>query len=181
MTADELKLFKSAIRKHKLEPLYKFYLYSGVRLSEALAVSWSDVDYKSGFIHIAGTKTVCSDRYVPIFDKLEALLSSFPVKEGKLFPYTDNRVKCSFRRLKEKHGFTFRIHDLRHTFATNCLESGISLNTVQRWLGHARASTTADIYTHVHGDFERKEAKFNQKNAVKKTTTFLIPKTAKSI
>ena len=70
----------------------------------------------------------------------------------------------NFKRMKKKHGLKFRIHDLRQTFATDCLDKGITINTVQRWLGHAKASTTADIQTHVKPAFENKEiAKFNKK------------------
>lgn len=42
----------------------------------------------------------------------------------------------------------WRLHDLRHAWATMMLDRGVPLNTVQAWLGHAKASTTSDIYGH---------------------------------
>jgi len=41
-----------------------------------------------------------------------------------------------------------RLHDLRHAFATMLLDDQVPVNTVQGWLGHAKASTTIDIYGH---------------------------------
>lgn len=41
-----------------------------------------------------------------------------------------------------------RLHDLRHAFATMLLDAGVPLNAVQAELGHAKASTTSDIYGH---------------------------------
>ena len=42
-----------------------------------------------------------------------------------------------------------RLHDLRHSVASNLLNMGFSLVAVQEWLGHANASTTLDTYGHV--------------------------------
>ena len=41
-----------------------------------------------------------------------------------------------------------RLHDLRHSVATNLLHNGVQVVDVQEWLGHANASTTLDIYSH---------------------------------
>lgn len=41
-----------------------------------------------------------------------------------------------------------RLHDLRHSVASNLISRGVSIVDVQEWLGHANASTTLDIYTH---------------------------------
>ena len=49
------------------------------------------------------------------------------------------------------------VHELRHTFATRCLESGIDMKTLQMLLGHADYSTTANIYAHVLADRKNME------------------------
>lgn len=64
----------------------------------------------------------------------------------------------------KKYGFRkVTVHELRHTFATRCLESGIDMKTLQMLLGHADYSTTANIYAHVLADRKNMEMlKYNQ-------------------
>ena len=158
LTDEERKFFKRILRKNKLRLLYLFYIHSGCRFSEALKIDFNDVNNRRKNIVIHGTKTDNADRVIPLFRKLADIIAQLPNKTGKLFPYTEAKVRMNFKRMKKKHGLKFRIHDLRHTFATDCLEAGISINTVQCWLGHAKASTTADIYTHVKPAFEKRES-----------------------
>ena len=55
-----------------------------------------------------------------------------------------------FKRLAAKIGAPeARVHDLRHTYAVVCLESGVDIKTLQENLGHATATFTLDIYGHV--------------------------------
>ena len=51
-----------------------------------------------------------------------------------------------------------RFHDLRHTFATHALTSGIDAKTLSGILGHTNASFTLDTYTHVTNDMHRRAA-----------------------
>ena len=51
-----------------------------------------------------------------------------------------------------------RFHDLRHTFATMALGSGMDVKTLSSMLGHVSAATTLDIYTHITGDMQRAAA-----------------------
>lgn len=134
---------------HPLKLLFRFYLLTGCRRSEALWICWDDVDQDHEMIHIRGTKTTSSDRYIPIFPGI-----IFPDRNGdRLFPYTADYVTRQFHAVCPNH----HLHDLRHTFASMCCEAGVELMVVQRWLGHADSSTTARIYTHVLPEFERTE------------------------
>ncbi|MDR1093075.1 MAG: tyrosine-type recombinase/integrase [Clostridiales bacterium] len=55
-----------------------------------------------------------------------------------------------FQSICKKAGLKgFCLHSLRHTFATRCLESGISLKVVQQWLGHSAFEVTAQIPIHM--------------------------------
>ena len=49
-----------------------------------------------------------------------------------------------------------RFHDLRHTFATHALTSGVDVKTLSGILGHTKTAFTLDTYTHVTGDMHRK-------------------------
>lgn len=156
LTISEQSVFLSAIVGNELEMLYRFYLLTGCRRAEALAVKWSDI--QDGYIHIHGTKTRNSIRTLPLSTPLENLLKIMPRIDERLFPYTVGKVRKNFERLREHLPFDdFTIHDLRHTFATRCLEKGVSMKTVQKWLGHSKYDTTANIYSHITQQFEREE------------------------
>ena len=165
LTKNEQAEFIKAISKdEKYCPLWLFYLLSGCRCSEILAIKWTDVDNEQKRIFIRGTKTESAERYIPLFPQIAEILKELPQTSEYIFPFTQRAIQWNFDKIREKNGFKFRIHDLRHTFATRCLESGISLNTVQKWLGHKSSVTTAGIYQHVLTDFEKEEAKrFNPK------------------
>ena len=51
-----------------------------------------------------------------------------------------------------------RFHDLRHTFATHALSSGVDVKTLSGILGHTRAAFTLDTYTHTTGDMQKRAA-----------------------
>ena len=55
-----------------------------------------------------------------------------------------------FKRLAKKIGApNARVHDLRHTYAMACIESGVDIKTLQENLGHATAAFTLEVYGHV--------------------------------
>lgn len=158
LTRSELSAFLASIQNHRLKYYYTFLLLTGGRRSEALAVRWSDIELVKNRIHIRGTKTETSDRYIPLFSELVELLEKIPFKGERLFYHYPNYVSRTFKKLCPAH----KLHDLRHTFATRCLECGISLKVVQSWLGHSRLDTTAMIYSHLLPDFIQSESeKFN--------------------
>ncbi|PWM73357.1 MAG: hypothetical protein DBX59_05175 [Bacillota bacterium] len=164
LTRDEQTAFLQAIQDEPTRPLWLFYLLSGVRCQEALTILWEDIDSEHNRIFIRGTKTETSERYIPLFPQISEILQEIPRTGAKVFPYTYRAVQCAFYRIRKKSGLQFRIHDLRHTFATRCLESGITTKTVSKWLGHKHTSTTDEIYSHLLTEFERTEiAKFNPK------------------
>ena len=51
-----------------------------------------------------------------------------------------------------------RFHDLRHTFATHAMASGVDVKTLSGILGHTRAEFTLDTYTHTTGDMQKRAA-----------------------
>ena len=75
-----------------------------------------------------------------------------------------NRVKADFlwtklnRFLRKSEFRHIGVHQLRHTFATRCLESGVSLLYVKKLLGHSDIKTT-QIYVHLVEEFENEEDK----------------------
>ncbi len=87
--------------------------------------------------------------------------SIFRTKLGNISaPYLRHRLN----NVLDKYNFRkVTVHELRHTFATRCLESGIDMKTLQMLLGHADYSTTANIYAHVLQDRKNMEIlKYNK-------------------
>ncbi len=159
LTNDEQTAFIKAIEHEPTRPLWLFYLLSGCRCNEALTLLWKDIDEQRQRIFIRGTKTERAERYIPLFPQLAELFNTLPKEDERVFPYTLRRVSWHFTRIRRENDFHFRIHDLRHTFATRCLESGIAMNTVSKWLGHKSINTTANVYQHIQTEFERQEVK----------------------
>lgn len=167
LSHEEQRAFLSAITGHPAENYFKLLLYTGCRRNEILSLNIKDIDYKNKTLHINGTKTNSSNRTIPLFDEAAALLSVLPHNsDGFFFNFRPDYVTHAFKKICPEH----KLHDLRHTFATNCLEAEIPLKVVQKWLGHSNIDTTADIYTHVTQDISCAEAHkltalYNQKNS----------------
>jgi integrase len=70
----------------------------------------------------------------------------FPGRGGRFMTVDYWRAAVRWNR----HAMGRRIYDLRHTYATNCLLSGVNLLTLQKWMGHASISTT-EKYLHLMG------------------------------
>lgn len=158
LTVDEQAAFSEKLEGSRLEKYYLFCLYSGCRRNEALGVRREDIDEEKQLVHIRGTKTESSDRYIPLFDTVFDTISDilFGKKPSeKLFDFMPDYVSKRFKKYCPGHV----LHDLRHTFATRALDAGVPMKVVQTWLGHSELSTTADIYTDVSRELSFDEAK----------------------
>jgi integrase len=68
---------------------------------------------------------------------------------GYLFPVNATSFRERFRAARDAAGLPgFRLHDLRHVFASVALSSGVPVPDVSRWLGHRSIETTYQIYSH---------------------------------
>lgn len=153
LTVGEQSAFLRAIAGSKLELYYRFVLCSGCRRNEALDVRREDIDEEKRLVHIRGTKTEGSDRFIPLFAGIRDLLPLLP-SFGTLFDFKPDYVSKQFKKYCSDHV----LHDLRHTFATRALEVGVPIKVVQVWLGHSELFTTADIYSDVSREFSLSEA-----------------------
>jgi len=78
----------------------------------------------------------------------------FPSAVGT--PIWPDNITRDYNRLIERTGVPrIRVHDQRHTFASLALKHGANLLAVSRQLGHARPSTTSDIYGHIDSAMQR--------------------------
>jgi integrase len=119
--------------------------FTGCRVSEAREIAWRDVDFDEGEIVGCGDASTGTKnwelRRVPLIPDARALFER--MRSDRPNESLDTKVfrvaECqkSLDRACKKIG-TDRIthHDLRHLFATRCIESGVDIPTVSRWLGH---------------------------------------------
>lgn len=126
-----------------LKPIVITALNTGARKEEILSLEWDNVDLKHGFILLDKTKNG-DRREIPINETLRATLQN-PMRRLDI-PYVfydpvDGKrykdVKRSFKTAIKRAGITdFRFHDLRHTFASQLVMSGVDITTVKELLGH---------------------------------------------
>ena len=119
--------------------------FTGCRKGEARQIEWRDVDFEAGEIIIRGDPETGTKnwelRRVPLIPDARALFQrmrgerSDESLDAKVFRVGE--CQKALDRACQKVG-TDRIthHDLRHLFATRCIESGVDIPTVSRWLGH---------------------------------------------
>ncbi len=140
---------------------------SGLRVSELVGLPLSAFDARGGLLRVRGKGQ--KERVVPVGESsLEALatylrdgrpglLGKRPDRESGLFlsrrgsPMTRQNFFLLLRKLARKAGIdAARVspHVLRHAFATDLLEGGADLRSIQAMLGHSDLSTT-QVYTHV--------------------------------
>jgi integrase len=142
--------------------LVEFLAYSGLRIAEAKKITWEDIDFAKARIYVAPGKN-SQDRYVPIlsnmFNLLERLRSVLRIsrnlkRQKGNFVLATTEVYTELPAACKKIGAP-RIthHDLHHMFATRCIESGVDIPTVSRWLGHLDGGVLAmRVYGHLRDD-----------------------------
>ena len=161
-------------------------LSNGFGPGEMLAITWDDIDlanktisinksYKHGVDKnfIGTTKTPYRNRQSPINNKLANLLEQVPDKYGFLFKGVSNGKKPTPEKPMNLYLPTkfikdylisinlgeFHLYDLRHTFATRCMESNIPEKVLQSWMGHGSSAMLRRVYLHANDDFKTEQAK----------------------
>ena len=171
LTVEEVRELLSLPRNGFIEErdhiLFLFLYNTGCRISEALSVDVSDIEWGERRIKILGKGN--KERYVFLSKKAlfeikeeylpqrEAYLSEkgrtgekalFIGERGGRLPFSTSHI--IFDEYREKLGWQkdFTPHTLRHSFATHLMDKGADIRIVQEMLGHESISTT-QIYTHV--------------------------------
>jgi integrase len=142
--------------------LVEFLAYSGCRINEAAKVRWIDVDETKGRIYISPGKNNES-RYIPLMAPMKGLLGR--LKEESRWFRSDRRKDGGFilsvaeceealtNACTKADAHRITHHDLRHLFATRCIEAGVDIPTVSRWLGHRDGGALAmRVYGHLRDD-----------------------------
>ena len=118
---------------------------TGMRKGEANALEWRDVDFEAGEIVVRGDPETGTKnwelRRVPLIPDARALFQRMRSEradeplDAKVFAVRECQ-KALDRACKKVGTDRITHHDLRHLFATRCIESGVDVPTTSRWLGH---------------------------------------------
>ena len=184
LNESELAVFIEAIER---EPLWRDFFYTeittGLRRGEICGLKWSDLDIEKGTLNIersisngdggeleiGETKTEKGKRIIRLpastlrilTERKECALNDW-VFPNLLEPEKPMNPSTGYNKLKsilKAAGLPdIRFHDLRHTFATHALTSGVDAKTLAGILGHTNASFTLDTYTHVTGEMQKNAA-----------------------
>lgn len=171
---------------HKYKNIILLNLYTGLRIGETLALTKDNIDLKKKTLTITGTltrdrndrailgdttKTKNGKRTIYLNDNAIEIIKNIlksnlsNIYNLLFFDYnkstfiTPNEINSFLQRLNDKYNICSHIHThmLRHTYATRCIEAGISAKVLQKNLGHSKIETTLDTYTSVFEKFNKEE------------------------
>lgn len=185
LNEEQFKTFLEAIKSY---PEWYDFFYTecttGLRLGEICGLRWDDFDEQSGKLKISRsvtakrgggltwgeTKTETGKRTILLPPSTASILRRRKETAfgdwifGNLYnPELPMAPSSAYNKLKvilkNAELPLIRFHDLRHTFATHSLISGVDAKTLSKILGHTNASFTLDTYTHVTTDMQQRASK----------------------
>ena len=154
LAREEVERFLKAVNDLEFRTAFVTIYATGLRVSEAVALTIKDIDSARMVIHIRQGKGR-KDRYVMLSEQLLAILRAYwdcARPQHFLFPGPDPARPITVRSLQracrlaaEAAGLdkTVTVHTLRHSFATHLLEQGVDIRVIQDLLGHRHIDSTS--------------------------------------
>lgn len=178
LTEEEQELLVATLRadSHPAAPLLEFILESGLRVGEAQALSWRNIDFKRQCMTIRATalntrqdrvdiqaspKTRSSVRTIPLSTRAMEILSENKKEARSEFVFTDETANpLNYGRIAKRYKHACKaagvqhcgVHSLRHTFATNCYYKGCDIKILSKLLGHSSTNITYNTYINLYGE-----------------------------
>lgn len=161
LTPEETMRLKAAVaasQNPQLQHVVGLLLLTGARLRELLDAKWENVDVERRSWFIPTSKTGKS-RYVPLSTPALAIIEKLPRFKGCPWLVPNPETRLPFVSIKHswQHAIAeaklpgLRLHDLRHSAASNMVNSGVDLFAVGKVLGHASYQST-QRYSHLAND-----------------------------
>ena len=180
---DQVGAYLREAEAYGVLPMFYLELTSGLRRGELMALLWEDLDIENrilsvskqvvrvkGQLEVTEPKTSNSIRKVALPRQTVELLIQEHEKHPDnpiMFPsprtgsyWSPDGVSRINKNLLARAGIDtgVRFHDLRHTFATMAMQSGVDVKTLSSMLGHYSAGFTLDTYTHVTDQMQKAAA-----------------------
>ena len=179
---EQLERFMEAIKADEhWHDFFYLEITTGLRRGELCGLMWTDFDEKKGTLsirrtlhskqgggyYVSDTKTATGRRIIKLPPSTLELLKARKKRSisqwifhNPIHPEDPVMPNSGYQRMKrllrDAELPDMRFHDLRHTFATHALTSGVDAKTLSGILGHTKTSFTLDTYTHVTGDMHRR-------------------------
>jgi len=152
--------------------IFTLLLETGMRIKEALSIQIKDIDLASKAETIVIRGKGDRVRAIPLVKGMQSLellkhhLDKLSQEQTFLFPDASNEEEpLSYQEatefwqtIQKKTGTHYQIHQLRHSCATHLLNNGVSLEAIQKLLGHKKLSTTCRYALLDHGVLRREIA-----------------------
>jgi integrase len=163
LSGEELARLLAALAMHdrQFADIVRVLVLTGSRRGEVLAMRWANIDLVKGTWTKPGSTTKQrTDHTTFLSAPMLQLLAEIPAHGEYVFP-SDGKtghvveIKRAWARLCKAAGITgLRLHDLRHSFASQLVSGGASLELIGALLGHASPVTT-HRYAHLFDDPQR--------------------------
>jgi len=150
--ADEGLLLASAAPH--LRQIITLAVDSGMRRGEILNQRWEHIDFTRQLLYVTRSKTAGGEsREIPLTGRIHDLLLHQRKEEGLLFTFKGkpiHAIKTAWKAAVRRAGIRYlRFHDLRHTFNSRLMESGVIQDVRKVLMGHSSGEDVNDRYTHV--------------------------------
>lgn len=188
MDNEQLKLFMRVIIGNPLEVFFKLAVFTGIRKSELMGLTWDCFNFKEGFIRVyrqlSYDKT--KKRYFfdtvknkkprvlyPASDVMEMMHQYYQTHYNRnahpAYVFTGltggahliiSHIRDNFEKVMENMNMPdFRFHDFRHTYAVLSIKAGVDLKTLSAAMGHHSVAFTLDTYAFALTDMKQEAAK----------------------
>jgi len=149
--AKSIEIILKYFREHNLQQYYivKFLYLSGFRKSSAVSLTWDCINKQQNIINVPNIKRARIDIF-PITKQLASLFKEMgnpQTKKQKIFGYKGTYSLSFWKRAMQKLGMNHTLHQLRKTFITKLVNSGISVYDASFLAGHKNIRTTLKYYT----------------------------------
>ncbi|MCL5028150.1 MAG: tyrosine-type recombinase/integrase [Bacteroidetes bacterium] len=169
INSDQLSAIGNQIKDDVVRDVVTVGFYTGMRLNEIVNLKWKNANLSARIITVGDEEFITkgrNQRFIPVSD--EALIAFHAQRERRnAIPIGDSYVFCKsngekftgdhfsrrFKSACKKAGIdkSIHFHSLRHSFASNLAQQGVSLYKIKELLGHASITTT-EIYSHLNID-----------------------------